>query len=90
MISRVEALGFTGISMEEENAIEAVFDCVTKLPVTSEVIERAILLRRQWRMTLGDALIASTALVHNLPLATHNLHDFREIAGLALHDPLSP
>jgi hypothetical protein len=37
---------------------------------------------------LGDALIAATALVHNLELVTHNVADFSWIAGLRVVDPM--
>ena len=40
-------------------------------------------------MGLGDAIIAATAMVHNLTLVTHNTEDFRWIAGLELLDPLT-
>jgi predicted nucleic acid-binding protein len=40
-------------------------------------------------MSLGDALVAATALVHRLPLATHNVDDFAWIDGLIVVDPLN-
>ena len=51
---------------------------------------RAVTLRQSRRMSLGNAIIAATALRHNLPLATHNTADFRWIGGLQLVDPLAP
>ena len=42
----------------------------------------------QTRIGLGDAVIAATAIVHNLALATHNTEDFRWITGLHLLDPV--
>jgi hypothetical protein len=38
-------------------------------------------------MTLGDALIAGTALAHGLTLVTRNLEDFEGISGLSLLNP---
>ena len=38
-------------------------------------------------MTLGDALVAGTALAHNLTLVTRNTTDFAWIAGLTLLNP---
>jgi predicted nucleic acid-binding protein len=35
-------------------------------------------------------LIASTALVHDLTLVTHNGHDFASVPGLRLADWLAP
>jgi predicted nucleic acid-binding protein len=38
-------------------------------------------------MSLGDSLIAATALVHNLILVTRNTDDFNWIANLSLLNP---
>lgn len=40
-------------------------------------------------MSLGDALIAGTALSHELRLATHKTGDFEWIEELEILDPLS-
>ena len=40
------------------------------------------------KLSLPDALIASTALVHNLELYTLNAKDFRFIPNLSLYQPL--
>jgi predicted nucleic acid-binding protein len=45
-------------------------------------VNLAIGLRQQRKMSLGDALIAATALEHNLTLATHNEGDFSWVPGL--------
>ena len=37
-----------------------------------------------WCMSLGDALIAATALEHGLTLMTRNVRDFAQIPGLML------
>jgi predicted nucleic acid-binding protein len=39
------------------------------------------------RMTLGDAIIAATALVHDRTLVTRNIGDFLWIAELTLINP---
>ena len=38
-------------------------------------------------MSLGDALVAGTALVHSLTLVTRNVEDFQWIQGLSLLNP---
>ena len=38
----------------------------------------------------ADLMIASTALVHNLTLVTHNTKDYQNIPGLRLDDWLTP
>ncbi|CAN5611944.1 hypothetical protein BH10ACI3_BH10ACI3_02470 [soil metagenome] len=55
--------------------------------MTSEVVERAIWLRQQKKIGLGDAIVAATALVHELTLATRNTKDFKWIDSLTLVNP---
>jgi len=62
----------------------------TELPIDDLVIDTAISLRSTLKIKAMDALIASTALNHNLPLITHNSRDFQTIAGLTLIDPFQP
>lgn len=50
-------------------------------------MHQAVLLLQTRKMTLGDALIAGTALSHNLKLVTRNIADFQWIAGLTLYNP---
>ncbi|VAW32571.1 hypothetical protein MNBD_CHLOROFLEXI01-1034 [hydrothermal vent metagenome] len=40
-------------------------------------------------MSLGDALIAATCLIHTLSLLTHNKKDFEWIPNLSVIDPLT-
>ena len=56
--------------------------------IDAQTAALAIDLRRQRKMTLGDALIAATCLEHGLKLATRNTSDFDWIAGLTV-DALS-
>jgi predicted nucleic acid-binding protein len=39
-------------------------------------------------MSLGDAIVAGTALAHQLELVTRNVGDFSWIQGLSLIDPV--
>ncbi|WP_335004297.1 PIN domain-containing protein [Nostoc sp.] len=47
------------------------------MPTAGYVLNQAVILRQQKRMTLGDAIIASTALVYGLTLITRNTDYFR-------------
>ena len=57
-----------------------------RLPLTPEITERAMLLMEGMVLSdglqLGDALIAATALEHQLPLLTGNVKHFSAIANL--------
>lgn len=88
-VSYVEVLGYHRLTQEEKNLLEAFFSAAHVLAISDQVLEQAVLLRQQKKMTLGDALIAATAITYELTLVTHNTQDFEWIAGLSLLDPLS-
>ena len=48
---------------------------------------KTIALRLQHKIKLPDALIAATALHHDLILITRNIVDFEEISGLSVVNP---
>jgi len=89
-LSFVEVLGYPRLTDQERVHFEAFFASATILPIDDAVLDEAVRLRQQRRMTLGDALTAATALVHGLTLVTRNTGDFDWIAGLALHNPFQP
>ncbi len=69
-ITRMELLGFPALTTEDEAAVHALLARMVYLPVTLEIEDTAILLRRQRRIKLPDAIIAATAKVHRLTLLT--------------------
>lgn len=86
-VGYVEVLGFHNLSEQERAHLEAFFSASTILPITQGVLDQAVQLRQMRRMSLGDALIASTCLVHNLTLVTRNTADFAWVPNLRLLDP---
>ena len=88
-VSRIETYGYSRLSAEERSALDAIFAPLTVLPLDDVVIERAIALRQEQTMGLGDAIIAATALVHGLTLVTRNVEDFRHITGLDWSNPFN-
>jgi predicted nucleic acid-binding protein len=88
VISRVEALGYHRLSEAGRQSLEAVFAHLMVYHPTVITFEEAIRLRRQRKMSLGDALIAATALEHRETLATANVADFQWIDNLTLVNPL--
>jgi len=88
-ISVVEVLGYHRLPEIERTHFEEFFEAARILSVSDLVISEAVKLRQQRKMTLGDALIAATALTNNLTLVTRNVDDFDWIDGLRVLDPLA-
>lgn len=61
-ITRMELLGFTGITRAEESLIQDKLARLTYIPITPAVEDVAIRLRRTRRVKLPDAIVAASAL----------------------------
>lgn len=88
-ISYIEALGYHRMTPEERLSLEKFFQTALILPISPEVLENAVRLRQARKMSLGDAVVAGTALAHGLTLITRNVKDFDWIAGLTLFNPFT-
>jgi predicted nucleic acid-binding protein len=80
-VSRIEVLGF---SNSKDEGFISIFSDLQILSLGEAVIQKAIQIRKQKKIKLGDAIIAATALVHNLKLITRNVIDFKGIENLEL------
>ena len=85
--TRVEVLGWHLITAEDLSDLTTFIAAGTLLSITDNVADRAVILRQQRKMSLGDALIAATALEYGCDLVTRNTQDFRHISGLPLVNP---
>jgi predicted nucleic acid-binding protein len=86
-VSYVEVLGYHQRDDEERQYLEAFFRLVQVLPLSQAVLDQAVALRQQRKMSLGDARVAGTALAHGLTLVTRDVEDFQWIQGLSLLNP---
>lgn len=84
IVTRIEVLGFHRLRPDEDILLRVLLSYFDEYPITQQVAALAIDLRRQRKMSLGDALIAATCLEHGLRLATRNTSDFDWIAGLTV------
>ncbi|MFT4203535.1 MAG: type II toxin-antitoxin system VapC family toxin [Chitinophagaceae bacterium] len=81
VITEIELLGKKDITTQEANIIKKILqDCVL-LPFTDEVKEKAIELKQKYAIKIPDSIIAATAILHNLTIATAD-KGFQKIAGL--------
>jgi len=86
VINQMELLGFKG----QEDEMQTLQDFVSVSQVFSlsdVVVQKTIELRITHSIKLPDAIIAATALIHNLSLVTRNISDFSKIAGLNCINP---
>lgn len=84
MVTRCEL--FAGRDADEQGLRETL-NQVDELSVSRAVAESAGRIRRTTQLDIADALIAATALEHDLPLMTRNRRHFERVAGLRLQSP---
>ncbi len=85
--TKIEVLGFNDV-LEKLVAMEEFVNSATTLSLDELVTKHTINLRREYKkLKLGDAIIAATALVHNLIVISRNISDFKNITGLQVIDP---
>lgn len=87
-ISQLEVLGYHRITQEEKSFSRRLFSLCRIIAINDLIIEKGIELREQKKMSLGDAIIAATAITQKLPLITANTKDFKHIENLELINPL--
>ena len=88
VISRIEVLGYHKLNEADRQFLERFIEAAESLPLSEAVVRSAIDLRRRRRMSLGDSIIAGTAMIHERTLVTRNTADFHWIEGIDLLDPL--
>ena len=88
-VTKIEALGFSRLPANELLLLKELFQESYTIPLTDPIIELAVGLRQLRRMSLGDAIVAATALASSAVLWTANTEDFDHIDGLKVFNPLS-
>lgn len=89
IISKLEALGYRYLTTDDKTYLEGVFKTATIIPIDDAIIDQATALRQTKKMSVGDAIIAATALLNSLDLYTNNTGDFMNIPGLTVINPLT-
>jgi len=87
-ITILEVLGYVNISQDEELYYNTALTLSSLFSIDSKVIELATQLKQQKKMSIGDSIIAATALINNRTLFTRNTKDFKHINGLKVENPL--
>jgi toxin FitB len=89
VISYIEVLGYYALTEDDWQFLEQFFRTAERLPLSETVVQWAVKLRQRRKMSLGDSIVAGTAIAYERTLVTHNTEDFRWIEEIKLLDPLA-
>lgn len=70
VITEIELLSSPHLSEKDNEAVRGFLSRCLRAGLTSDVVERAIHIRRTEGLKTPDAIIAATAIVHGIPLVT--------------------
>lgn len=82
--SVIEAFSPAVLPHGERLAIEGILRGLIFVPVDMMIARQSADLRSLYRLKLGDAMIAATALFTGSTLLTRNIRDFKRVPGLAI------
>jgi len=88
VITRIEIIGYKHPPVTERLFIDFV-NASSVIPLSEQIIEQTIDIRKKHKIKMPDAIVAATAIVLNLTLITHDVDDFRKIGKLKIIDPWS-
>ncbi len=87
VVKKIEVLGFNDIP-SKLLVMEEFVNTATFFSLDETVTNKTIQLHREYKkLKLPDAIIAATALVHNLSIISRNTKDFTIIDGLKVIEP---
>lgn len=71
-IARIEVLSMKNLSEGQVNRIERFLDVFNTMYISTDIINLAAALRRKNILTLGDAMVAATAISNKMVLVTND------------------
>ena len=83
VISLMELLSFPDITQAEDKMIRELINSCEVLSLSEDIVELTIQIRKNAKVKLPDAIIAATAISHQIPLITADA-GFNKIGGLKL------
>jgi predicted nucleic acid-binding protein len=87
ILTKIEFLGWDKHTSDGFEKCKLLVEPANIYYVNEDIANKAIDLKRGINIKLADAVIAATAVVHNLKLATRNVDDFKGIEGLRVVNP---
>lgn len=89
IVSKIEVLGYHKLKEQEYQKLVRLFEIAPLISLSDNIISGAIEVRKGHNLSLGDSIIAATALENELLLSTRNTKDFEKVEGLQLVNPFN-
>lgn len=86
VITEIEALSWITPFSSKEKMIQEFINDANVLSLTPAIVKQCVIIRRSKKIKTPDAIIAATAIIHNLTIITCD-SDFNNIAGLSIINP---
>ena len=86
VITKIEALSWRSAIAQEEANVKTFVNSSNIIPLSDNIVDECIQIRRNGRVKTPDAIIAATAIVHNYTLLTSDL-GFNRIPNLTVVNP---
>lgn len=81
-ITEIELL--VGVSEADLEVLNQFFEGSKTLWINQDILDKTVEIRKWRKVKLPDAIIAATAIVHNLTLISYNEKDFDKIVNIGL------
>jgi predicted nucleic acid-binding protein len=87
IITKIEVLSFNPDEDDNYHVLADFFEAANIFELTSDIVNKTILIRQKQKIKLPDAVIAATALINGLTLVSRNTKDFKAIKELEVLNP---
>jgi predicted nucleic acid-binding protein len=88
VITQIESLSWVNPDRNKEQLVKEFIQDATILELTPSVVTQCVRIRRNRSIKTPDAIVAATAIIHNLTLITSD-KGFENIQGLTIIDPFT-
>ncbi len=81
VITELELIGYQKISAKEQNQIKSFLEDCTVIDINEEIKNTYVQLRKKYKLKLGDAIAAATAIYLDIPFISADT-DFTKVTEL--------
>jgi toxin FitB len=86
-ITKLEVLGFHGFDTTTKRNMTTLFETLQIIPIDSVIIDKAIDLRQSRKMSVDDAIVGATTLIHGFELISRDVRGFSSL-GITVINPI--